>query len=228
MTKHRLVRRLAAASSLALGLCAGVAGAALACGENAYTGQVCIVAGNYCPEGSTEANGQTLAISGNNALYALIGCAYGGDCRTDFQLPDIRGRAAVHEGEGPGLTERFFASSFGEELVTQSIDEMPPHNHGATFVPTPGEGAKLKASLSPGTNDTPATGDYLGMTLSGSIYTSVATPTVQLAGMSGGGTTSGAVAIEHTGAGAAMPNVPPEIAMRFCIVIDGVYPPYPN
>lgn len=228
MTTHRFIRQVVVTSALSLGVGAGVTGAALACGDSAYTGQVCTMAGSFCPRNTAETNGQMLDIQDNPALYALIGCVFGGDCRTTFQLPDIRGRAVVHEGQGPGLIDRVHGSSFGSETVTQSIDQMAPHNHSASFQPVSGDEVHFEATMVPGGDIVPSDGSYLGISLGGNIYTSASSPTVELGGISGGGGVNGIVTLENKGEGKAMPNVPPEIAMRFCIVTDGIFPPRPS
>ena len=68
-------------------------------GTDAYIGEVMLAGFTFCPRGTAEANGQLLAISQNSALFSLYGTTYGGDGRTTFALPDLRGRAPIHTGE---------------------------------------------------------------------------------------------------------------------------------
>ena len=86
-------------------------------GADAYMGEIIIVGTNFCPRGSIEANGQLLSIEDNSALFSLFGTLYGGDGRTTFGLPDLRGRAAIHSGQGPGLTNRVQGQKGGQENV---------------------------------------------------------------------------------------------------------------
>ena len=90
------------ASSLAF----GSTFAAPAQAQDFYIGQIITFAGNFCPRGTASAEGQLLSISQNEALFSLIGTYYGGDGRTTFGLPDLRGRSVVNSGTGPGLTEQ--------------------------------------------------------------------------------------------------------------------------
>lgn len=75
-------------------------------GPDEYLGEILTVGFNFCPRGTLEADGRLLPISQNSALFSLLGTLYGGDGRTTFALPDLRGRVIVGAGQGPGLTER--------------------------------------------------------------------------------------------------------------------------
>ncbi|MDD1793450.1 tail fiber protein [Enterovibrio sp. ZSDZ42] len=95
-----------------------------------YLGAVCFTAANFCPEKYDDANGALLSIADNNALFALIGTQYGGNGRTTFKLPDLRGRVAVGEGLGPGLSvNRQRGQYFGNERIQLSSQQIPPHQH---------------------------------------------------------------------------------------------------
>lgn len=94
-----------------------------------YLGEIRMFAGNYAPKSWAFCDGQMLAISSNEALFSLIGANYGGDSRTSFALPDMRGRLPLHQGQGVGLTQRNIASKFGLEQVRLTSEEMPQHNH---------------------------------------------------------------------------------------------------
>lgn len=89
-----------------------------------YIGEIRMFAGNYAPVGWLFCDGQLLPISGNGALFNVIGTYYGGDGTSNFALPDLRGRAPVHQGNGFGLTSRG-----GTELVTLSASQIPAHTH---------------------------------------------------------------------------------------------------
>ncbi|WP_324769805.1 phage tail protein [Pokkaliibacter plantistimulans] len=236
---------------------------AAACGDDAYIGQVCIVAGNYCPRNTAELMGQIIAINDNPALFSLIGCTYGGDCRTTMQLPDFRGRAPTGYGTGPGLTSRSWGAMYGQEDIYQSIAQMPQHNHQAVFTPTGGgSGGTATASgtvtldvtgsvkIGTSTNtlttrsNTPVNNSVLGpaQLTTANVYapagtsadlvigpdnavTGTATGDVSLDVTGGGSSGGGTVEVGYTGGSQAIPTIPPSIAMRYCIVTTGIYPP---
>lgn len=89
-----------------------------------FIGEIKPWAINFVPKGWAICGGQLLNISQNQPLYSLLGTTYGGDGRTTFALPDLRGRVAVHAGEGllPG-------QKGGLEGVTLQTDQMPTHSH---------------------------------------------------------------------------------------------------
>ncbi|QBG37193.1 phage tail protein [Litorilituus sediminis] len=92
-------------------------------------GEMKWVAFNFAPRGWAKCEGQLLAVSQNSALFSLLGTIYGGDGRTTFALPDMRGRIMVHAGNGPGLTPRRLGEKSGEESHTLSTATMPNHSH---------------------------------------------------------------------------------------------------
>ncbi len=95
-----------------------------------FLGEIRMVGFNFAPRGWALCNGQLLPISSNTALFSLLGTAYGGDGRSTFGLPDLRGRAPVHVGTGAGLSTRTWGQRFGEERHQLSQNEMPQHSHG--------------------------------------------------------------------------------------------------
>lgn len=97
-----------------------------------FLGQISMFGGNFAPRGWAFCSGQLLAINDNQALFSLLGTTYGGDGRTSFGLPDLRGRVAMHAGNGPGLTPRPLGQKSGTETNTLTINNMPSHNHGIT------------------------------------------------------------------------------------------------
>ena len=240
--KHALFSAsvLAAVATLTLG-----GRPAAACGTDAYTGQICVVAGNYCPRNTVEANGQIIAISENTALFSLIGCTYGGDCSTTMGVPDLRGRAPTGYGQGPGLTEYPVGLKYGQESVVQTIAMLAPHYHTATFTPdgsgggTSGTAAQVLVSTDPGDTNSPTGGKYLSAASSSGvkIYNSGtnASALTPLNGVSGGGGSGGGgtVTVDPTGGTpngtvTPIPTVPPSIAMRYCMVTFGLFPERQN
>lgn len=94
-----------------------------------YIGEIRIFAGSFAPAGWNFCDGAMLPISQLQALFALIGTTYGGDGQQTFALPDLRGRVPVHQGQGPGLSNRVMGESGGTESVTLAVAQIPAHNH---------------------------------------------------------------------------------------------------
>ncbi len=97
-----------------------------------FIAEIIMFGGNFAPRGWAFCDGQLLDISSNTALFALIGTTYGGDGRTSFALPDLRGRVAIHPGRGPGLSIYTLGRKSGVETVTLSQAQIPSHNHSMT------------------------------------------------------------------------------------------------
>lgn len=97
-----------------------------------YIGEIRMFAGNFAPRGWSYCDGQLLAVSQNDALFSLLGTVYGGDGRTTFGLPDLRGRIPIHQGTGPGLSERRIGAKAGAEQVTLTTNQLPSHTHALT------------------------------------------------------------------------------------------------
>jgi microcystin-dependent protein len=96
-----MVRKLAITAALTGALM--VAAPTAHAGPDEYLGEIITVGFNFCPRGTLEADGRLLPISENTALFSLFGTQYGGDGRTTFALPDLRGRTIIGAGQGPGL-----------------------------------------------------------------------------------------------------------------------------
>jgi microcystin-dependent protein len=99
-----------------------------------FIGEIQMFAGNFAPRGWSFCNGQLLPIAQNTALFSILGTTYGGDGRTSFGLPDLRGRAPIHSGQGPGLSDYRLGERGGAE--TALANQTPQHNHvlGASSV----------------------------------------------------------------------------------------------
>ena len=92
--------------------------------QEPFLGEIKMFAGNFAPRGFAFCDGQLLAISSNTALFSLLGTTYGGDGRTTFALPDLRGRAPIHAGQGPGLTNRRLGSFSSNCFINFEADDV--------------------------------------------------------------------------------------------------------
>ena len=95
-----------------------------------FIGEIKAFGGNFAPRGYAFCSGQLLSINENQALFSILGTTYGGDGRTTFGLPDLRGRSPMHAGNGPGLTPRALGSKLGTETNILHAGQLPAHNHG--------------------------------------------------------------------------------------------------
>lgn len=98
-------------------------------GEIGEIGEVKWFGGNFAPRGWAKAHGQLLSIDSNNALYSKLGTIYGGDGRTTFALPDLRGRAAIGTGQTPGGSNYRLGQTAGSETVALTTEQMAAHAH---------------------------------------------------------------------------------------------------
>lgn len=176
----------------------------------------------WAPRNWALCNGQLLPISTNTALFSLIGTLYGGDGRTTFALPDLRGRAIIGAGNGPGLTSRTVGEMGGLESVTLNISEMPSHNHPLV---TSNMSASLQASSQNATSDAPENGSVLAKIVDGSglktsAYKSGVAGDVDLAG----GVISGNMQIGNSGGNLGHENMQPFTATSYIIALVGIYP----
>lgn len=199
-----------------------------------YIGEIRGFGAGWAPRNWSTCSGQLLAISSNTALFSIIGCEYGGDCRTTFALPDLRGRAPIGQGQGPGLTNRIMAQRSGQEYVTLTQLEMPMHTHSAVFTPTGGGGpttVTLNASVDLGDVSTPASGAHLSQAKAGAFpanmyQTTTPSATVPLGGVtvSGGGGGGGTVTNMNAGGSQSHNNMQPFLVINWIICLFGIFP----
>src|ERR687886_2167008 len=104
-----------------------------------FVAEVRIFGFNFAPKGWGFCDGQLLPISQNTALFSLLGTTYGGDGKSTFALPDLQGRAAMHPGQGPGLSLHDLGESGGSETVSLLESEIPSHSHTPQSQTTPGD-----------------------------------------------------------------------------------------
>jgi microcystin-dependent protein len=173
-----------------------------------FLGEIVMFAGNFAPRGWAFCDGQLLVISQNSALFSILGTTYGGDGRTTFGLPDLRGRVPMHAGSGPGLTTRRLGEKAGQENVVLTTNQIPPHNHTAV--------ATTEGVNDRGNQETPG-GNVWAKKSRDDDYSDLAPD----APMNAAAVT---VAIENTGGGGSHNNLPPFQAVNFIIALQGVFP----
>jgi len=96
-----------------------------------FLGEIRVVPYNFAPKGWAFCQGQVLSISQNTALFSLFGTTYGGNGTSTFGVPDLRGRVAVHVGQGQGLSPYDLGQLGGSETVTLNSSQLAPHSHPA-------------------------------------------------------------------------------------------------
>lgn len=168
--------------------------------QEAFIGEIRFFGGNFAPRGWAFCDGQLLAINQYQALFSLLGTTYGGDGRTTFALPDARGRAMIHAGQGPGLSARRLGEKAGTQTNTLTVDQMPAHSHAQRAATAEADSASPQGAVlggtgrdriySGGTADTAMSGDVIG----------------------------------STGGGQAVNNMPPYVTTSCIIALQGIFP----
>ena len=169
-----------------------------------FVAEIRIFGFNFAPTGWAQCNGQLLPVSQNTALFSLLGTTYGGNGASTFALPDLQGNAAMHPGQGPGLSDRVLGEMNGSQTVSLLISEMPVHSH-----------APVSAKIGGGQPD--PTGNMWGTSSAGKVaalFYAPAGPTVNMHpaafALSGG-------SLPHN-------NLMPYLILNFCIALQGIFP----
>ncbi len=174
-----------------------------------FIGQIIMFGGNFAIRGWALCDGQLLSIAQNTALFSILGTTYGGDGRTSFGLPDLRGRAPIHAGRGPGLSDYRLGQRGGAENNTLSVLQIPSHNHslapGTLSIPVSGEDA----------NQDEANGQYLA---NGSFYHNAPDGTYGSGPLPLSGTT------QNTGNNNSINNIQPYLTVNYLIALVGTFP----
>lgn len=165
-----------------------------------FVGEIRMFAGNFAPRGWAFCDGQLLAVSQNDALFSLLGTIYGGDGRTTFGLPDLRGRIPIHAGTGPGLSQRRLGAKSGVEQVTLTANQLPSHTH------------TLQASTDLADQTAPQ-GNVVAQTATLSLYAQEPIDT-----------NMSAAAITSVGGSRTHSNLQPFVCINFIIALLGIYP----
>lgn len=176
--------------------------------------------------------GQTMAISQNQVLFALIGTIYGGDARTTYALPDLRGRSPVGAGTRPGGMDYRQGIRQGTELVTIDITQMPAHSHSATFTPLGGTNpvsGTLQVATNAANTKTPDSSSYIAANNSDGFFKagfeSANLTDIEGLTVSGGGSAGGTVTVTNTGGSAPLNILNPVLPVNWLMATEGVFPP---
>jgi len=164
-----------------------------------FIGQIIMFGGDFAPRGWALCDGRLIAISQNQALFSILGTTYGGDGRTTFGLPDLRGRVAIHPGTGPGLGTYNLGQKGGTEKVSLNPSELPAHSHAF--------------QVSAGVGTTHGTSNrFLASSATDNIFADQSDATLN------------AGAIGNTGNGVGHNNIQPYITVNFIIALQGIFP----
>jgi len=159
-----------------------------------FLAEIRIVGFTFAPRGWALCDGQILPINQNQALYSLLGTTYGGDGRTTFALPDMRGRTPIHVASGHPLGQRS-----GNETDTLTTNELPQHTHS------------LQASSNNANSNDPS-GNLWGAQDRGTKFGSQINATMNSASLS------------RVGGSQAHNNMQPFLTLNFAIALQGLFP----
>lgn len=170
-----------------------------------FIGQLTPMGFTFCPQGWAQASGQILSIAQNTALFALIGTIYGGNGVTTFALPDLRGRAPLNYGQGPGLSSYSQGQRAGQEFLGLTQAHLPIHAHTAT----------VNVSNIDAVTRAPVNANFA--TAVGNAYEANTAPT-------GDRMNPGTVALANAGGSESHENMMPYLAVNWCIALEGIFP----
>ena len=189
-------------------------------------GEVRIFAGNFAPRGWAFCDGQLLPISTNSALFSLLGTMYGGDGRTTFGVPDLRGRVAMSAGRHPGSNHNYRQGQMGgaEDRVL-SLAQLPSHNHSVSNGSAIGSHVLLSKNNAvretPITGDVPASANFT-QGISNQSVKSFGPPANLVNGQAIGGASS--VIINNNGGSQSVDSRQPYVVVRYIIALQGIFP----
>ena len=181
-----------------------------------FIGQIQTFAFNYAPKGWSRCDGQIIAIANYQALFSLLGTTFGGDGRSTFGLPDLRGRSIVHTGPGPGIDNIAWGERGGSNLGYLTIANIPSHSHTLT-----NGTANVKVGATAGEAIDEADSGSNGIQDGGTNEIFTESPTT--ANFIGGVEVSGST--DASGSGQAFNIRTPFLGMGVCIAMDGLFPP---
>jgi len=169
--------------------------------QEPYLGDIKLTAINFEQRGWAECNGQLLSIASNTALFSLLGTTYGGDGETTFALPDLRGRVPVHNGQGPGLTNRRQGQVGGTESNTLTVAQMPTHTHTINAVSEDGNQSSPIGNMPAGTKLLDQ--EYSNATAAGTMNSEM---------------------VNSEGGNQSVNNMQPYAVVKYVIALQGLFP----
>ena len=174
-----------------------------------FLGQITAFPYSFPPNGWADCAGQLLPIQQYTALFSLLGTNYGGNGQTNFALPNLQGRVPVGQGSQPGGSTYSIGEASGEETVTLSAATMPGHSHGVSATTVHGTvnapAGQLLSAAQQGAGPTATRGN---------IYNTAA-PDTSLTTAS----------VSPAGGNQPHNNLQPFLTLRYCIALQGVFPP---
>lgn len=194
-----------------------------------YIGAIKLFTGDFVPDGWYFCDGRLLPINGNSQLFYLLGTIYGGDGRTTFALPDLRGKAPIGwTPDSPESLTEFLGENLGETTNTIGVKQMPPHTHTVLNNPSPDQHVLL--STDDAVNVVPQEGDVLAVANFGSGLSATKVKTYATVGTGSDAVngqklnTNPPLTIENTGSSQSHNNLQPYLKMNFIMNYDGVFP----
>lgn len=195
-----------------------------------FIGTMTTFGGTFTIENWAMCVGQIQAISENTALFSLLGAQYGGDARSTFGLPDLRGRSPVGHGQMPGGQDYRQGFKMGREFITLTVPQMPSHTHTAVFTASGGTAASgsLQVATNPASTGTPTSDTYIGANTSPGFFKPGlgGADLVEIKGLNiqDGGSGGGTVTNLDTGSSSPINIVNPVLPLNWLIALQGVYP----
>lgn len=168
-----------------------------------YIGEIRLFPMGFAPREWEPCDGQLLPIQSNTALFSIIGVTYGGDGRSTFALPDLRGRVPLSFGQGLGLPSYDLGEEGGVDAVTLAPANVPPHSHAMLAF----DGRSLN-------EHGPSPGVSIADSQGGPAYDQSTSSLTRMDPR----------AILPAGSGGSHGNMMPTLALEFCIATSGVFP----
>jgi microcystin-dependent protein len=167
-----------------------------------FVGEIRMFGGTFAPAGWAMCQGQLMPISENETLFNLIGTTYGGDGQETFALPDLQGRAPMHAGQGPGISQSYvLGEQAGVESVTLTTQQIPIHNHALLAASEVGQAPQPQNA-------------FLAQTNPGFMYVAFSNPLSNL----------NAQSLTPVGGSQPHENTQPYLCITFIISLFGVFP----
>lgn len=170
-----------------------------------FIGEIIISGFNFAPVGFALCNGQLLSIASNTALFSILGTTYGGNGQTTFGLPDLRGRTAISQGQGPGLSPYQLGQQSGQENHTLTLNQIPAHNHA------------MQGNSGDGTQASPVNNFFAGPGADRDLFWYNNANTGTTVNMNPGATGLSGNNQPHN-------NMQPYLVVNYCIATQGIFP----